>query len=100
MLFLDSAQLTAGHHTAGISKLVLIHCLIVRSQQQQKALQLPNTLYDLSREEYMKWMDSIDNEKEVVQLALDSITKGSKLTESQLEEIVEYKLILAIASDE
>lgn len=100
MLFLDSAQLTAAHHTAGISKLILIHHLIVRSQQQQKALQLPNTLYDLSREEYMKWMDSIDNEKEVVQLALDSITKGSKLTESQLEEIVEYKLILAIASDE
>ncbi|KAI9254403.1 Golgi transport complex subunit 5-domain-containing protein [Helicostylum pulchrum] len=100
LLFLDSAQLTAAHHTAGISKLILIHHLIVRSQQQQKALQLPNTLYDLSREEYMKWMDSIDNEKEVVQLALDSITKGSKLTESQLEEIVEYKLILAIASDE
>lgn len=48
----------------------------------------------------MKWMDSVDNEKESVQLALDAITKGSKLSESQLEEIPEYKLILEIASAE
>lgn len=102
MLFLDSAQLTAAHHTSGISNLILVHHLIVRSQQQQqqKTLQLPNIVYDLSREEYMKWMDSVDNEKESVQLALDAITKGSKLSESQLEEIPEYKLILEIASAE
>ncbi|KAI7888110.1 Golgi transport complex subunit 5-domain-containing protein [Mucor mucedo] len=101
LLFLDSAQLTAAHHTSGISNLILVHHLIVRSQQQQgKSLQLPNTVYDLSREEYMKWMDSIRNQHESVQLALDAITKGSKLTQFQLEEIPEYKLILQIASEE
>lgn len=99
LLFLDSAQLTAAHHTSGISNLILVHHLIVRSQQQPKCLQLPNIVYDLSREEYMKWIDSIDNDKESVQLALDAITKGSKLTEFQLEEIPEYKLILEIASE-
>ncbi|KAG2203028.1 hypothetical protein INT47_013244 [Mucor saturninus] len=100
LLFLDSAQLTAAHHTSGISNLILVHHLIVRSQQQGKSLQLPNTVYDLSREEYMKWMDSIRNQHESVQLALDAITKGSKLTQFQLEEIPEYKLILQIASEE
>lgn len=101
MLFLDSAQLTAAHHTSGISKLILVHHLIVRSQQQPpKSLPLPNTVYDLSREEYMKWMDSVGDDKESVQLALDAITKGSKLSQFQLEEIPEYKLILQIASEE
>lgn len=76
-----------------------MHHLIVRSQQQARSLSLPNTVYDLSREEYMKWMDSLDNENEAVQLAIDAISKGSKLTEAQLDEIPEYKLILEIASD-
>jgi hypothetical protein len=57
-------------------------------------------VYDLSREEYMKWMDSINNDKEAVQLAIDAISKGSKLTEAQLENIPEYKLILEIASED
>jgi hypothetical protein len=94
--------LTAAHHTSGLSNLILVHHLIVRSQgqQNQKALPLPSTVYDLSREEYMKWMDSIDKEKEAVQLALDAISKGSKLTEAQLQDIPEYKLILEIASEE
>lgn len=48
----------------------------------------------------MKWMDSINNDKEAVQLAIDAISKGSKLTESQLENIPEYKLILEIASED
>lgn len=99
MLFLDSAQLTAAHHTSGLSKLVLIHHLVVRSQQQQISLPLPNTVYDLSRQEYMKWMETQTDEKEAVQLAIDAISNGSKLTKSQLNDIPEYKLILQIASD-
>ena len=44
-------------------------------------------------------MDGLNNnDKEAVQLAIDAISKGSKLTESQLENIPEYKLILEIAS--
>ncbi|KAI7898782.1 Golgi transport complex subunit 5-domain-containing protein [Cokeromyces recurvatus] len=97
LLFLDSAQLTAAHHTSGLSKLVLIHHLIVRSQ---KRLPLPHTVYDLSRQEYMKWMETQSDEKEAVQLAMDAITNGSKLTKAQLDEIPEYKLILQIVSEE
>lgn len=101
LLFLDSAQLTAAHHTSGLSKLVLIHHLIVRSQQQQQqiSLPLPNTVYDLSRQEYMKWMETQTDEKEAVQLALDAISNGSKLTKPQLDSIPEYNFILQIASD-
>ncbi|KAL0140262.1 Golgi transport complex subunit 5-domain-containing protein [Mucor lusitanicus] len=102
LLFLDSAQLTAAHHTSGLSKLVLIHHLIVRSQQQQhtKSLPLPYTVYDLSRQEYMTWMETQNSEKEAVQLAVDAITNGSKLKKSELDEIPEYKLIMQIASEE
>jgi hypothetical protein len=71
----------------------------VRSQQQQISLPLPNTVYDLSRQEYMKWMETQTDEKEAVQLAIDAISNGSKLTKSQLNDIPEYKLILQIASD-
>jgi hypothetical protein len=91
--------LTAAHHTSGLSKLVLIHHLIVRSQQQQVSLPLPYLVYDLSRKEYMQWMETQTDEKEAVQLAIDAITNGSKLSKSQLEDIPEYKLILQIASD-
>ncbi|GAN05361.1 conserved oligomeric Golgi complex subunit 5-like [Mucor ambiguus] len=102
LLFLDSAQLTAAHHTSGLSKLVLIHHLIVRSQQQQQAkpLPLPYTVYDLSRQEYMTWMETQNSEKEAVQLAVDAITNGSKLKKSELDDIPEYKLIMQIASEE
>ncbi|EPB89138.1 hypothetical protein HMPREF1544_04005 [Mucor circinelloides 1006PhL] len=102
LLFLDSAQLTAAHHTSGLSKLVLIHHLIVRSQQQQqaKSLPLPYTVYDLSRQEYMAWMETQSSEKEAVQLAVDAITNGSKLKKSELDEIPEYRLIMQIASEE
>lgn len=101
LLFLDSAQLTAAHHTSGLSKLVLIHHLIVRSQQQQqtKSLPLPYTIYDLSRQEYMTWMETQNSEKEAVQLAVDAITNGSKLKKSELDEIPEYRLIMQIASE-
>ncbi|KAI8647395.1 Golgi transport complex subunit 5-domain-containing protein [Parasitella parasitica] len=100
LLFLDSAQLTAAHHTSGLSKLVLIHHLIVRSQQQSKSLPFPHTVYDLSRQEYMAWMETQENEKDAVQLAVDAITNGSKLKKSDLDEILEHKLIMQIASEE
>ncbi|KAI8376615.1 Golgi transport complex subunit 5-domain-containing protein [Choanephora cucurbitarum] len=100
LLFLDSAQLTAAHHTSGLSKLILIHHLIVRSQQQQRSLPLPHTVYDLSREEYMKWMGNQATEKEAIQLALDAISNNSKLTKKELEEMPEYKYIQQIASEE
>ena len=99
-MFLDSAQLTAAHHTSGLSKLILIHHLIVRSQQQQRSLPLPHTVYDLSREEYMKWMGNQATEKEAIQLALDAISNNSKLTKKELEEMPEYKYIQQIASEE
>lgn len=99
LLFLDSAQLTAAHHTSDLSKLILIHHLIVRSQSINKGLPLPNTVYDLSRHEYMKWMDG-QSEKEAVQLALDAITKGNKLKSGELQEIPEFKLIMELASEE
>jgi transcription initiation factor IIE alpha subunit len=41
---------------------------------------------------------SSQTEKEAVQLVLDAITKGSKLTEDELSNIPEYKLILELAS--
>ncbi|KAG0185544.1 hypothetical protein DFQ28_009182 [Apophysomyces sp. BC1034] len=97
LLFLDSAQLTAAHHTSDLPKIILIHHLVVRSQSSSKPLSLPGTVYDLSRREYMKWMDG-QSEEETVQLALDAITKGSKLTDVELEEIPEYHLILELAS--
>ncbi|KAI8980400.1 Golgi transport complex subunit 5-domain-containing protein [Pilobolus umbonatus] len=96
LLFLDSSQLTAAHHTSGLSSLVLIHHLIVRSSQ---TLPLPHMVYDLTREEYMKWMDR-QSDKEAVQLALDAISMGSQLTADELSNIPEYKLILEIASKE
>ncbi|CEP16124.1 hypothetical protein [Parasitella parasitica] len=99
LLFLDAAQLTAAHHTSGLSKLVLIHHLIVRSQQQSKSLPLPYSIYDLSRQEYMAWMETQENEKDAVQLAVDAITNGSKLKKSDLDQILEYKLIMQIASE-
>lgn len=92
---MDSTQLTAAHHTSGIPKLVLIHHLIVRSQQN---LPLPFTVYDLSRLEYMKWMETQSDEKEAVQLAIDAITNNSKVKGSELDAIPEYKLIMQIAS--
>ncbi|KAF7727816.1 hypothetical protein EC973_007047 [Apophysomyces ossiformis] len=97
LLFLDSAQLTAAHHTSDLPKIILIHHLVVRSQSSSKPLSLPGTVYDLSRREYMKWMDG-QSEEETVQLALDAITKGSKLSEAELDEIPEYHLILELAS--
>ncbi|KAI9250271.1 Golgi transport complex subunit 5-domain-containing protein [Sporodiniella umbellata] len=99
LLFLDSAQLTAAHHTADLSKLVLIHHLIVRSHSGNKGLPLPNTVYDLSRHDYMKWMDS-QTEKEAVQLALDAITKGNRSALNDLQDIPEFKLIIELASEE
>ncbi|KAI8362658.1 Golgi transport complex subunit 5-domain-containing protein [Blakeslea trispora] len=100
LLFLDSAQLTAAHHTSGLSKLILIHHLIVRSQQQQRSLPLPHTVYDLSREDYMKWMSNQTTEKEAIQLVMDAISNNSKLTKRELEEMPEYKYIQQIASED
>ncbi|EIE83233.1 hypothetical protein RO3G_07938 [Rhizopus delemar RA 99-880] len=99
LLFLDSAQLTAAHHTSDLSKLILIHHLIVRSQSSNKGLILPNTVYDLSRQEYMKWMNG-QTEKEAIQLALDAITKGNKIKLGELQDIPEFKLIMELISEE
>ncbi|KAG1042930.1 hypothetical protein G6F43_011776 [Rhizopus delemar] len=99
LLFLDSAQLTAAHHTSDLSKLILIHHLIVRSQSSNKGLILPNTVYDLSRQEYMKWMNG-QTEKEAIQLALDAITKGNKIKLGELQDIPEFKLIMELVSEE
>ncbi|KAI8097718.1 Golgi transport complex subunit 5-domain-containing protein [Halteromyces radiatus] len=97
LLFLDSAQLTATHHTAGIPPIALIHHLVVRSQTTAHPLSLPHTVYDLSRPEYMKWMDA-QTPKESVQLALDAIDRGSKMSEAELQEVPEYRFILNIAN--
>lgn len=101
MLFLDSAQLTAAHHTSGIPKLILIHHLIVRSQQNQQhpSLPLPFTVYELSRQEYMRWMETQTSEKEAIQLAIDAVTNSNKVKKSELNDIPEYKLIMQIASE-
>ncbi|KAI8388643.1 Golgi transport complex subunit 5-domain-containing protein [Radiomyces spectabilis] len=96
LLFLDSVQLTAAHHTAGLSKLVLIHHLVVRSQSSTPRLALPYSVYDLSPREYMEWMERL-SEQEQVSLAVDAITKGSNLTAHELETIPENRLIIEIA---
>ncbi|CAO3639916.1 unnamed protein product [Cunninghamella echinulata] len=95
LLFLDSAQLTAQHHSAGLPPIALIHHLIVRSQSTAHPLTLPHTVYDLSREEYMKWMNA-QTQKESVQLALDAINRGSKISATELNDIPEYRFILTI----
>ncbi|KAI8338590.1 Golgi transport complex subunit 5-domain-containing protein [Chlamydoabsidia padenii] len=95
LLFLDSAQLTATHHTAGLPPITLIHHLVVRSQATAHRLTLPHTIYDLTRAEYMDWMDA-QTPKESLQLALDAITRGSKMSKQELQELPEYRFILAI----
>lgn len=96
LLFLDSAQLTAAHHTSDLSKLILIHHLIVRSNH--KGLPLPYSVYELSRQEYMKWIMN-NSEKESVQLAIDAITKGNNKS-NEIQDIPEFKLIMELVSEE
>jgi hypothetical protein len=43
----------------------------------------------------MEWMDA-QTPKESSQLALDAITRGSKMTKQELQDIPEYRCILAI----
>ncbi|ORZ19511.1 Golgi transport complex subunit 5-domain-containing protein [Absidia repens] len=95
LLFLDSAQLTASHHTAGLPPITLVHHLVVRSQATAHPLTLPHVIYDLSRADYMEWMNA-QSPKESLQLALDAITRGSKMPDSELQDISEYRFILAI----
>ncbi|KAI7869385.1 Golgi transport complex subunit 5-domain-containing protein [Spinellus fusiger] len=95
LLFLNSAQLTAAHHTTGLSKLTLIHHLAVRSQSSSRPLPLPHTVYNLPRLEYMKWIDQ-QSEKEGVELALAAIQKGSKMTEEELQEVPEYRWMMEL----
>ncbi|KAL0089842.1 Golgi transport complex subunit 5-domain-containing protein [Phycomyces blakesleeanus] len=95
LLFLDSAQLTAAHHTTGLSKLVLIHHLAVRSQSSSRALPLPHTVYDIPRLEYMNWMNR-QTEKEAAELAMAAIRKGSNMSEPELQEVPEYRFMIAL----
>ncbi|KAI8072374.1 Golgi transport complex subunit 5-domain-containing protein [Gongronella butleri] len=95
LLFLDSAQLAAAHHAAGLPPLVQIHHLIVRSQTTSQPLSLPHTVYDLSRQEYMAWMDA-QTTKEAVQLAFDALTRN---IQDDTRESQEFRAIQAIVEN-
>ncbi|ORX48819.1 hypothetical protein DM01DRAFT_1338475 [Hesseltinella vesiculosa] len=94
LLFLDTAQLSAAHHTAGLPPLVLIHHLVVRSQTTAHPLSLPHTVYGLSRQEYMAWMEAQESE-EAVQLAYDAVKRSTQGVSEN--DNPEYRVISTIA---
>jgi hypothetical protein len=84
LLFLDTSQLSAAHHTANVPAIVLLHHLIARSPPS--ALPLPHKHHHMSKMDYMKWVDK-HTEKEAIEFALEGVKSGDP---KQLE----YRLIM------
>src|SRR3982074_449101 len=53
LLFLDTSQLSAAHHTSNVPNLIILHHIIVRSP----TLPLPHTFHHMTKPDYIKWLD-------------------------------------------
>ncbi|KAG2171368.1 hypothetical protein INT43_009029 [Umbelopsis isabellina] len=84
LLFLDTSQLSAAHHTANVPAIILIHHLIGRSAPS--SLPLPHKHHHMSKMDYMNWVDK-HTEKEAIEFALEGVKAGDS---KQLE----YRLIM------
>lgn len=72
LLFLDNAFLASPERTAGLSSLVVLHHILVRSP-----LPLPHTLHGWQETEYVRWVDEHTAE-EALSLIDGSITHWEK----------------------
>lgn len=84
LLFLDTSQLSAAHHTANVPDLIILHHIIVRSPPN--SLPLPHKYHHMSKADYMKWVDK-HNESEAIKFALEGVSASDS---KQLE----YRLIM------
>lgn len=84
LLFLDTSQLSAAHHTANVPNIIILHHMIVRSPPN--TLSLPHKFHHMTKPEYMKWADK-HSESEVIKFALEGVSTGDS---KQLE----YRLIM------
>lgn len=90
LLFLDTSQLSAAHHTANVPDLIILHHLIVRSPPN--TLPLPHKYHHLSKPEYMKWADK-HSESETIKFAIEGVQSGDS-------KLLEYRLIMDRFSDQ
>ncbi|CAO3692806.1 unnamed protein product [Umbelopsis ramanniana] len=90
LLFLDTSQLSAAHHTANVPDLIILHHLIVRSPPN--TLPLPHKYHHMSKPEYMKWADK-HSEGETIKFAIEGVQSGDS-------KLLEYRLIMDRFSDQ
>ncbi|KAJ7072504.1 Golgi transport complex subunit 5-domain-containing protein [Mycena amicta] len=79
LLFLDNAQLASPQSTAGLSPLIVLHHILVRSP-----VPLPHTLHGWQEAEYVRWLDK-HSEEDAMTLIESGLTHWEKMQESGSE---------------
>lgn len=75
LLFLENSQLTSPKHTAGLSPLVVLHHILVRSP-----ISLPHTLHGWVEAEYVRWVHE-HTEQEACSLVEADLIHWEKMAE-------------------
>ncbi|KAF7315340.1 ACT domain-containing protein [Mycena indigotica] len=79
LLFLDNAQLASSKLTAGLSPLIVLHHILVRSP-----VTLPHSLHGWQEPEYVRWLEDRP-EQEALTLIESGLTHWEKIQESESE---------------
>lgn len=91
LLFLENACLASPERTAGLSPLVVLHHILVRSP-----LPLPHTLHGWQESEYVRWVDEHSTE-EALSLIEGSIAHWEKVESNGEDETAGEYITLARA---
>jgi hypothetical protein len=83
LLFLENAQLASSQHTIGLSPIVVLHHILVRSP-----VPLPHSLHSWQEAEYVRWVDE-HSEEEVWTLVESSLSHWEKISESEGKDTAE-----------
>ena len=79
MLFLDNAELASAKATAGLSPLIVLHHILVRSP-----VSLPHSLHGWQEAEYVRWLEEHPDE-EALTLIESGLTHWEKIQDSESE---------------
>jgi len=77
LLFLDNAQLAMPDQTSGLSPLIVLHHILVRSP-----LPLPHNLHGWQEAEYVRWIDE-HSDKEAWTLIEGGLSHWEKVSKSE-----------------
>jgi len=77
LLFLENAQLASSQHTLGLSPLVVLHHILVRSP-----VPLPHNLHGWQEAEYVRWVDE-HSDPESLTLVEGGLSHWEKISEAE-----------------